>query len=77
MLTDDLSDYSTSDDEIERNLKKGIVNDESEMIFNASNNCFNMGAKRKVLNANKYRRSLSIKEQWADYASKSCSENNL
>lgn len=73
MLTDDLSDYSTSDDEIERNLK-GIVSD-----YDGAGEEVNTGAigKRKIINSNKFRRTLSIKEQWADYTSKSCSENNL
>lgn len=74
MLTDDLSDYSTSDDEIERNLK-GIENDLGE----ESDRQMNTGAigKRKCFNSNKFKRTLSIKEQWTDYTSRSCSENNL
>lgn len=73
MLTDDLSDYSTSDDEIERNLR-GIEGD-----LGGSDRQMNMGAigKRKCFNSNKFKRTLSIKEQWTEYTARSCSENNL
>lgn len=72
MLTDDLSDYSTSDDEIERNLKGIELGKESDrqMITGAI-------GKRTFFNSNKFKRTLSIKEQWTEYTSRSCSENNL
>lgn len=79
LLTDDLSDYSTSDEEIEeRNLGEweggagcwGKVGDDEQMYTGAI-------GKRKLFNVNKFHRKMSIKEQWTDFASKSCSENNL
>jgi hypothetical protein len=77
MLTDDLSDYSTSDDEIEKNLR-GVERegegDEEEKGFQHFAGAI---GKRKMIIRNKYQRTLSIREQWTDYASKSCSENNL
>lgn len=72
MLTDDLSDYTTSDEEIERNLRESEgCEDESrlEQIHSAG--------KRKAANRNKYQRALSFREQWADYTAKNCTENNL
>ena len=78
MLADDLSDYDTSDEEVERNLKasnggeEGESTDESSMTINALTKL----SKRRR-NSNKYRKTLSIKEQWKDYTSKNSCENNL
>ena len=77
MLTDDLSDYETSDEDIEKNLKgkdeeEGESTDESSTTTNALTKL----SKRRR-NCNKYRKTLSIKEQWKDYTSKNSSENNL
>lgn len=78
MLTDDLSDYSTSDDEIEMNLR-GVEREDEDCDDERS--CAGVQqfsgtvGKRKI--RNKYQRTLSIREQWTNYASKSCSENNL
>lgn len=77
MLTDDLSDYTTSDDEIERNLRdsEGCEDDGREgrdgreKIYSVK--------KRKIGNRNKFQRTLGIREQWADFSAKSCAENNL
>lgn len=79
MLTDDLSDYTTSDDEVERNLKEseGWEEDESVDLRNESQRKIYSVRKRKMTNRGKYQRALSIREQWEDYTAKSCTENIL
>ncbi|KAG5673540.1 hypothetical protein PVAND_003580 [Polypedilum vanderplanki] len=81
-LTDDLSDYDTSDEEIERNLKhlmgmneqEDDNNDDDSNLFSTSG-LNRISRKRKI--RNKYRRTISIRDQWKEYASKSSSENNF
>jgi hypothetical protein len=82
MLTDDLSDYDTSDEEIERNLKE-LAGGASEQEDDDNNDDSNfsmaslsrMSRKRKI--RNKYRRTISIRDQWREYAANNSSENNL
>ncbi len=81
MLTDDLSDYATSDDEIERNLKEseGCEDDNlgmGESMRDSRQLSYTRG-RRKIICRNKFQRTMSIREQWTDYTSKSCAENNL
>lgn len=81
MLTDDLSDYTTSDDEIERNLKasEGCEDDRELNYFKNEGQQQQIYSvrRRKMNNRNKYQRTLSIREQWSDYTAKNCTENNL
>lgn len=74
MLTDDLSDYDSSDEEIEKNLREACGNvvgdDEIE-----DDSLAKMSRRRKC--GNKYRRTISIREQWKEYTAKNSSENNL
>lgn len=76
MLTDDLSDYTSSDEEVEKNLRdnEGCEDDgredhDGQQIYSVR--------KRKIGNRNKFQRTMSIREQWADFSAKSCAENNL
>jgi hypothetical protein len=80
MLTDDLSDYATSDDETERNLREseGCEDDGREDLVGADGRkqIYSI-RKRKIGNRNKFQRTLSLREQWADFSAKNCAENNL
>lgn len=78
MLTDDLSDYETSDEEVENNLKatSGAEDEENTDESSTTMNALTKLSKRRR-NSNKYRKTLSIKEQWKDYTSKNSCENNL
>jgi hypothetical protein len=71
MLTDDISDYESSDEEVEKNLQETSI----EENFN-SNNCF-AKIRRKRKYCDKKQQSVHIKESWREFASKSCSENAL
>lgn len=73
ILTDDLSDYE-SEEEIVTNLKDASGEDETDMVGVGSTKA-RQRWRRRV--GNKYKRPASIKQQWDDYAAKSCSENNL
>jgi hypothetical protein len=86
MLTDDLSDYDTSDDEIEKNLKEEDGEEEQEDSefqgqADGGGNIFSMAAlgrmSRKRKTKNKYRRTISIRDQWKEYTANNSSENNL
>lgn len=70
VLTDDLSDFE-SDAEVETNLKGACGEEETE-----TEKCSSGGRRRRRV-GNKYRKSAGVREQWDDYAAKSCSENNL
>lgn len=80
MLTDDLSDYTTSDDEIERNLRESEGcednDDGREGLLDGQQQIYSI-RKRKIGNRNKFQRTLSMREQWADFSAKNCAENNL
>lgn len=79
MLTDDLSDYESSDDEIERSLKEACGNEEESSCDDSHQTAGNAVTKlaRRRKNGNKYRKTISIKEQWSDFTSRNSSENNL
>lgn len=72
ILTDDLSDYETSDEEIEQCLKEACGEEET----NDKSSIHSPLAGRKKL-GNKYRRTASVRQQWQDFSAKSCSENYL
>jgi transcription initiation factor TFIID subunit 5 len=74
MLTDDISDYESSDDEIERKLLE-TCGEENE-ADNLQEEKYRISTRRRR-NGNKYRRAMSIKEQWSDFTARNCSENNL
>lgn len=80
ILTDDLSDYE-SDGEVETNLKDACDEETDYEKCSSSSSNLNretqprLPRRRKI--GNKYRRSANIREQWKDFAAKSCSENNL
>ncbi|XP_070494255.1 transcription initiation factor TFIID subunit 5 isoform X1 [Chironomus tepperi] len=78
MLTDDLSDYESSDEEVEKNIKStgGAEDGESTDESSTTMNALTKLTKRRR-NSNKYRKTLSIKEQWKDYTSKNSCENNF
>lgn len=79
-LTDDLSDYE-SDGDIEMNLRDACDEEETETLQCSSISNANLISQlrlpRRRRAANKYRRSSGIRAKWDDYATKSCSENNL
>lgn len=79
-LTDDLSDCE-SEEELETNLIENLEEEETDYKKCSSNNSnrTHQGQERKTRRRaeNKYKRSTSIRDQWTDYAAKSCSENNL
>lgn len=74
MLTDDLSDYESSDEEIDRNLKEECE-DEGSSDESNTNSLTKLSKRRR--NGNKYRKTTSIKEQWKDFTAKESTENNL
>lgn len=72
-LTDDLSDFE-SEDEIVTNLNDACDEDETESEQCSSPNRVKLRPRRTI---NKYKKKVSTRQQWEDYASKSCTENNL
>jgi hypothetical protein len=72
-LTDDLSDFE-SEEEIEKELK--VEEDDETDNDKCSSSSSRQHARRRRV-GNKYRKSASIRQQWDDYAMKSCSENSL
>lgn len=68
LLTDDLSDFE-SEEEIVTNLKDACGEDETDTAIGSR------GRRRRV--GNKYKRIETVRQQWNNYAEKSCSENNL
>ena len=78
MFTDDLSDYESSDEDIEKSLKDACGEEDSsdDSHQTAASTVVTKLARRRK-NRNKYRKTISIKEQWNDYMSKNSSENNL
>lgn len=78
ILSDDLSDYE-SEEEVVTNLRKEFNDDETEndKLSNNSSNVTQRPQMRRQRPANKYKRSTNVREQWEDYAAKTCGENNL
>lgn len=80
ILTDDLSDYD-SDDDVEANLKDACDEETDYEKCSSGNSNLNREprprAARRRRCGNKYRRSNNIREQWKEFAAKSCSENSL
>lgn len=67
-LSDDLSDYEDEDD-ILSNLRDTTNEEESEASTSSQ------AKSRRV--ENRYKKRFNIGQQWSDYTSKGCSENNL
>lgn len=76
ILTDDLSDYE-SEEEIETNLKEACDEDETDNAKGSTSSSRSQRRSRQRRVVNKYKRITTIREQWGEYAAKSCSENNL
>lgn len=76
ILTDDLSDYE-SEEEIETNLKEACNEDETDIAKGSTSSSRSQQRSRQRRVVNKYKRIATIREQWGEYAAKSCSENNL
>lgn len=68
MLSDDLSDYE-DEDEVLSNLRDSTNEEEIEASTSVQTKV------RQV--ENRYKKRSNIGEQWTDYTSKGCSENNL
>lgn len=76
ILTDDLSDYD-SEDEIVKHLQDTCDEEETDNEkFSTSSNTNQPRQPRRRKVGNKYKRRTTMDSQWADYAAKSCSENN-
>lgn len=78
-LTDDLSDYD-SEDEVVTNLMDALEEEETDNEKCSKNSNRTHHAQPRMTRRkaeNKYKRNPSIRNQWTDYAAKSCSENNL
>lgn len=93
-LTDDLSDYSSDDEELVKDLRAAqeVEHDDDEEDvdteksgqqqtthklgkFNNNNNDSTTTKRMKF--SNKYKRSLTIRQQWNNYKFNSCSDNSL
>lgn len=68
MLSDDLSDYE-DEEEILSNLRDTTNEEETEASTSVQTKS------RRV--ENRYKKQFSIGQQWSDFTSKGCSENNL
>lgn len=75
ILTEDLSDYE-NEEEIVTNLKDACGEEETDMENGSSSSTMSRQRWRRRV-SNKYKRTVTVKQQWDDYAAKSCSENNL
>lgn len=96
-LTDDLSDYSSDDEELVKDLRAAqeVEHDDDDFASEAdSDKCstsqqpstthklgkYNDNSTtttKRMKFSNKYKRSLTIRQQWNNYKFNSCSDNSL
>lgn len=98
-LTDDLSDYSSDDEELVKDLRAAqeVEHDDDDLDEADSDKCstsqqstthklgkYNDNStttttktSKRMKFSNKYKRSLTIRQQWNNYKFNSCSDNSL